>query len=142
MTLPELSLLHTICSSKLNSYGNEQIEFSSLSDFKKLLGPGVYGAVAGEEFLYVGFSKCIMGRISKKTHKALKMALEIPGCRIIVVLAKSEAHARSMESVLIAHHQPRFNVAGRKGSMYRALVEEYPSFEIQGQGAIPIPENG
>lgn len=120
---------------ELNRYGRELLKFDG-RDFKKLLGPGIYAAVSGDEFLYVGSSNCLLGRLSDTKHESLRKALQVEGCEVWVIIAASEAQARHLESWLIAEHQPRFNKVGKRGCAYRSLAETYENFDSNGATAI------
>jgi len=128
---------------EMTRYGKELFKFS-VRQFKKFLGPGVYVAKAGDEFLYVGSSKNLFSRTSEKTHSALQAAMEVEGCEIWILLASSEMNAREMETYLIAENQPRFNKVGKSANnrAYRHIQEWYPEFTELGVAGIIKAQNG
>ena len=108
----------------LQETGQQYSKFS-IKEFRKLLGPGVYVVYSKEEFLYIGSSKNISGRMSNSNHARLREALAREDSNVITIFARSEKHARAIESELIADLQPIFNCVGksRNASASRKIAE-------------------
>lgn len=90
------------------------------TDFKNMIGPGVYAAVIRHkdrcEWLYIGSAQNIMRRISDDGHTSLRIAMSKSEAELVVFLCRSEMHARTMESDLIAQTMPTLNIIGKSES--------------------------
>jgi hypothetical protein len=96
----------------LEDIGSKMLSFNGLSDFKRLLGPGVYMLCNQKETLYVGMAKNVLVRIADESHSAVRSALK-EADQLFVILASGEAHARGIETELIRSRQPKYNVRGK-----------------------------
>lgn len=80
--------------------------------FRYLLGPGVYMAWKGKQALYIGSAKNLLARMSEESHGSFKKALDEADW-IEVIVGLTEMQAREIELLLIAAHQPTYNVVGK-----------------------------
>lgn len=110
------------CEHYLEDVGSKMFSFNGLQPIRELLGPGVYMVLSHtDEPLYIGMAGNILARISDESHTAIRRAFK-EGYRLYVIIARSEAHARGMETELIQKMQPKFNVRGKAS---QRLIEFY-----------------
>lgn len=116
------------CEHYLEDVGSKMLSFDGLQPLKEMMGPGVYMVLShSNEPLYVGMAGNVLARISDESHVALRKALR-QGYRLFIILAKSEDHARGMETELINKMQPKYNVRGKASpeeiEYYRKQAEQ------------------
>ena|SRR5579863_1636427 len=93
----------------------QAIEFK-LDALDVLRGPGVYLYCAGDEALYIGASRKVIGRVLARNHhigKDLQSATSL-----LIFPCKDWQSAKALESKLIGDLKPRLNM--RNGALYRA----------------------
>ena len=89
-------------------------------DFRSLLGPGVYVFTLGETVLYVGSSRCVLGRASQRKHlQAVQARNECD--KVLLYPCRNNKDARKLESILISRLNPTYNRRQRH-SYVRSLL--------------------
>lgn len=95
--------------------------------FKRLRKPGIYFINGWIQPLYVGMATNLLARISSPEHDAVVNSLKEQVSQILLVPAKSEAHARDMETAYIRALQPKYNVRGKysKFQLIRIFEQDF-----------------
>jgi glyoxylate carboligase len=91
------------------------IEFK-IDALATLRGPGVYMYCEGDNALYIGASRKVLGRILGRNHH-IKSGLE-SATSLLIFPCASWADAKKLESCMIAECAPKINQ--RNGAMVRA----------------------
>lgn len=81
--------------------------------FKRLRKPGIYLINGASEMLYIGMARDLLARLCSREHEAVIKSLKEFVTQILIVPAKSEAHARDLETQYIRSLQPKYNIKGK-----------------------------